>query len=950
MIFTKKLINRLRHNGLDIFFVFILLATVAFISYKNYAPGTWLSGWDNLHPEFDFKLNIIRSLNAAWQEYQGVGLLGGMAHAADLPRQLFLWLVSIFIPTGFLRYFWTFLMLSIGPLGVYFLVKSVSSRAGGFVGAVFYLLNLATVQYFFVPFETFVSFYGFFPWLLFFALNYLKKGGKKKLLAYFIVSFLASGAFYVQTLFVVYVIFLSVFAIETILKLKKTGILRSIKLAFVTFAVNAFWLLPVLYFSFTGSYIPALAKINSIATPETQLMNEARGSFSDIASLKGYWFDYFDFGKDGKYDYLFKDWMDYLSASNIEIYTKIIFGIVLAGLILGRKFSGLSLLIIGYTMLATTNPPFGQIYRFLSDKIPLFSDIFRNVFTKWSVALALVYALGLGSFIFWFSNRLKGKFKVLIPLLIFALLSIIVRTVRPVFDGKLVSDRMRVNLPVEYKQLFSWFKDQPQEGRIAFFPFFNFWGWNFHSWGYDGSGFLWYGTKQPILDRAFNVWSSYNETYQNQISFALYNQDLTSFENTLKKFEVKYLLLDESVVYPAGDQKLLFVNELKDLIAGSSGRIKEAAKFGFLTVYESDNKTNEFTSTPTTFTPVSVNLDYSQIDPVYLRYGDYLQSEEGIGYPFVNFDPRGEAKINLESVGNGESLLKFENKKANAKVILPVDNKIMESFGPDRGLKEVYNCDLKKAGTVSRENLTGKRTYKATNGGVACDYFEYPSLKYEQAYVLRIKGENKQGRSFKIYLQNWQTNRMDLEELLSVGEFDQYFVILPKITSDKSQITSGYSLNLETRSFGRIASENVINNIEIYPFDINFLISLTQNSEKVITRTNNLKILGVKKYGTWAYKIETQGNGLLELGQGYDPGWLGFQLKLDKAGLNRLEHIKVNGWTNGWIIPSSQATNNYITIIFWPQLLEWGGMGLGIICLFIIVISRREKIRFPVDR
>ena len=87
---SKKFINWLRTNWLDLFFTIVILIITSFVAFKNYTPNTFLTGWDNLHPEFNFKLNIERSLNAVWQEYQGVGLLGGMSHAADLPRQFIL--------------------------------------------------------------------------------------------------------------------------------------------------------------------------------------------------------------------------------------------------------------------------------------------------------------------------------------------------------------------------------------------------------------------------------------------------------------------------------------------------------------------------------------------------------------------------------------------------------------------------------------------------------------------------------------------------------------------------------------------------------------------------------------------------------------------------------------------------------------------------------------------
>src|SRR6476469_3381933 len=89
--------------------VVTLFATVLLLFATSYQPGTFLTGWDNLHPEFYFSMNIQRSIFAVWQEYQGLGLLGGMGHASDLPHQLFLLGLSFILPLSTVRSLWTFL-------------------------------------------------------------------------------------------------------------------------------------------------------------------------------------------------------------------------------------------------------------------------------------------------------------------------------------------------------------------------------------------------------------------------------------------------------------------------------------------------------------------------------------------------------------------------------------------------------------------------------------------------------------------------------------------------------------------------------------------------------------------------------------------------------------------------------------------------------------------------
>ncbi len=85
--------------------IFILVSLAGFVAWKNVVPGTYLTGWDNLHTEFDFKNNIIdRGINGVWQYYQGLGVPSGNAHVADLPRQLVLWVASWVIPQNLIRY------------------------------------------------------------------------------------------------------------------------------------------------------------------------------------------------------------------------------------------------------------------------------------------------------------------------------------------------------------------------------------------------------------------------------------------------------------------------------------------------------------------------------------------------------------------------------------------------------------------------------------------------------------------------------------------------------------------------------------------------------------------------------------------------------------------------------------------------------------------------------
>src|SRR3989344_8536480 len=103
-------------------YVYPLLLTFlgGIIAGVNYKPGTFLTGWDTLHPEFNFPLAFERTINGVWRTYQGLGTIAIQSHMADLPRIFALWILSSAFPLNSLRYITMLTPLIIGPLGIYF--------------------------------------------------------------------------------------------------------------------------------------------------------------------------------------------------------------------------------------------------------------------------------------------------------------------------------------------------------------------------------------------------------------------------------------------------------------------------------------------------------------------------------------------------------------------------------------------------------------------------------------------------------------------------------------------------------------------------------------------------------------------------------------------------------------------------------------------------------------
>lgn len=840
-------------------FPLVIISLCVFLSFKNYQPNTFLVGWDSIHSEFNFKESLSRAFWGVWREDQGLGTLAIHSHMADLPRIITIQVLSLVLPQDLLRYSYIFLTLILGPLGVYCFLDYLLNKKhqfyfsiASFLGALFYLLNLGTLQHFFVPFEMFNALFAFIPWLYLFLIKYLKENNNKYLLLFGVVNILASPIAYAATLFYAYLGGLLVFLfIFSLLSYKKVIFKKSVMIIFITFFLNLYWILPNIYSIISASSDVSKAKINVLFSPEAFIRNRDYGDLKNVLINKNFLFDWRAFNfQTNQFDDLMSVWNSHLDSFGVLNIFYIITTISLLGLIfsifkldkIGISLFGVGLLSLFF--LFNFNGPTGNLYSFLYNNFEIFKEGLRTPFTKFSIPFMLVMSYFFGYFFLILLKSFKNKIFVWILYLIFlfSVSSSLIFVMKPAFEGNLISQVVKKDIPNEYFKIFTWFNSH-KLGRVAQLPLNTPWGWDYNGWGYQGSGFIGFGIKNPLLIRDYDRWSLFNETFYNQASSSLYSNDAKSFKRVLEKYQVKYLLLDESIINAGEDQDMLRINDIKNTLSslGINEVFKSGPSAGGLTVYDTGITTNNFVRAINNYSLVNADLTYSPKDLVYEKYGDYVEDKNGIGYPFVNFDPRGPVEIKIIN-----NKLIFTNNSADSFVEFPTEGKIGETFTNDRGFSEAFNCDLMKKGNVERENFADKRVYLAEGGGVACDYFSYDDLNYNQAYVLRIKGENITGRPLKIYLYNPETKRVELEELMNARpaseasrDFDKYFVIYSN---------NNYTLNVETRSFGRIASENVLEAIEWYPVDIDLVSNLYIDSTlKGSTLQGNLRIEDVKK-------------------------------------------------------------------------------------------------------
>lgn len=899
----KKLSSK---SFLSFLFPALIILVALILFYTNYQPGTFLSGWDTLHPEFNLGLYLKRAFWGVWQEHQGVGAVASQAHAAELPRLLIIGLLNLILPINLVRYSFFFLTLGMGGLGAYYLSKYLLSvhserfsREASFLAALFYILNLATVQQFYVPLEMFAVHFATLPWLLFLAIAYLREGKKKLLIAFSVTTIFSASMAHTPTLFYAYLGAFVLFLISAFIFVRRGNIFkRGVVLIGLTLALNLYWLAPNIYFLANHAQDVTNSKIHRVFSDEAFLQSEAYGDYKNINQLKNFLFNWREYNfSQGKFVDLMDEWQGY----GYSLTLIVILGLLVAA-VRKQKYALAFLPVLAACIffLINANPPFTAVFDFLRARFDLFREGLRFPFTKFSILLVACVSVYL-AFAAQFIMQVLGKIKLGFLFLVLSS-SLLVYSMLPAFKGDFISPSMKVNIPSEYFQMFDWFNKQDPTARVAKLPLNTFWGWNYYAWGYQGAGFTWFGIPQPTFDREFDRWSPHNETFYSQASFALYDKDLQAFEKVIQKFQVRYLLLDESIVNAGGTDKVLFIPEIKQLLSESK-HIRLEKKFGFLSVYKTDFELGkDFVTTPKNYLKTNSSLIYSDIDPVFL------------GYPL---------------------LVKPENDILGRPIIV-------EDLTTTRGFAQATNCDLLKVGSVEKTIVEKGILYQAGGGGVSCDFLDYLDLKYSGGYVLRIKGENLKGRSLKIYLNNVSTGRMDLEELLPKGKFDETFTIHPKKTEGE-----GYVLNLETRSYGKVASGNILEAMEFYKLPENYITSLYSDIVNIPPTENNLEILDLKKIGSF-YRVETARPGLLVLGQGYEKGWVALapQPNSQSSIINfqLLKHVKVDGWANGWEVQCQRINDKcQIVIIFWPQLLEFAGLLILIVTLVLLVGRRVDK-------
>ena len=739
--------------------------------------------------------------------------------------------------------------------------------------------------------------------------------------------------------------------------------------------LNSFWLLPNIYFVLNHGKLVAESKIHSQFSERAFLTGKKYGDLKNTAILKNFlfeWGEYDDSSK--KFVGLLDEWLDHISKPQVYLVGYSIFAFVLLGIFRGLKkknkyaLSLLPVFLLSMFFIANDNFLFTFFNTILKSKAGIINEALRFPFTKFSIILTFTFSVYFVLGLKFLTNLLKrfAPEKILVISQTVLVSLALVWFAFPAFTGHLISPSMKVNIPQEYFEAFKWFQGQNENSRIAHFPIHTFWGWVYYDWQYEGAGFIWFGLKQPVLDREFDRWDPHNEDFYWEASYALYSKNLPLLESVLEKYNVHWLWLDNNVFNPSSS-KSVYLDEAKSLIRDST-KIHSAQRFGDIEIYSVELPTPDNAFIYKVKDVPTVGLAYlaTNADVAYGENGDYISGtgeDEGVYYPFRSlFTGRNNKELDFQIEDFGSYYIfrktlpeKFSNyyleiPGVNKEGFLKIDEKTLAYYpvspeayldgssitvgipkvggylsenidvvsSPDfkGSIDSSKNCNPASKGYVKNEKINDRgRDYLriTTHDAYNCSVmFYFPNLYNDTGYLISIESRNKAGKSTMFWFENLNARRSDMESYLpSNKDFTRNYFIQPPMEKDGV----GYNLHLDGVSIGNETSINDLGKITIDPIPYGYLTGLALKANAQKTRD------------------------VLVLSQSFEKGRVAFTL--DGIRPKFLEHVTYNGWANGWIVDDSVDTSK-VRIVFWPESLAFIGF-LGVLSWFIIMGCRWNK-------
>lgn len=949
------------------------------------APDHFLSGWDNLQTDLSPLLGIKRAWWSVWQQYQSFGLIAGMAHGADLIRSIAIYILSLILPDYLIRYTFITSMLFLGALGMGRLFDSglflpKTSRVESFLGSISYMLNFYTIQLFFLPFESFCIFFAALPFLVISYSNLLHRPNKKTLTTFVIIQLLATPSFVSQQLFVVYLIVLTCFSVIS----KKLFVLKRIFLIFILiFSLNSFWILPQIYFLKNNYDVVKINQMNTISTSDIFYQNKDRGTVNDLMNQNSFFIDLT--GKDGSM--IFDGW-EVFRNSDLAKVSIILFDIfVLVGIFtLKSKRKGQLYLLTAIFLVVMLSATYGfgwinEVFR----SIPFINQVFRSPFTKFGIIGSFLMSIYLVSgFRYIFSKYVllfstKKKSKILLTMSVFLVIYLLLYQSVYIYSGSLYSSQMKVRIPPQYLSVGKYLSDQDPTSRVAIFPEISFWGWQSNDWGYLGSGFLWYLIPQPVISRTFDVWSTTSESYYHQLRDVLIKQDVEKFEKLLEKYDVRYLLYDESL-QSLNSPSIAPITQSSKYMLDHCKRCRVVFGQNKLILYEYlPHRTSKKFISSSIISAQKISFDSTFASPEITEYISSKENEvPNQVFPFASLlshrpDTRTDFTISqspnhfiLSSKKQNlipDPTYHFASQTYNAQILndgIPKHYALTTQIDANKEKIELkipkitlfdlpfstltpIKCDPKSKISYDWKEQDAFQKLDVTGKGSVCLTAHLPNLPLKHTYLLDIETQNIAGEEIYLYVVDNTQQQAIVESKLSK---QNKLFFTPPGKSD----SLGMDISVRIKSFDKTPSSKLLGNIKIYLFPSEVISKsfLSKSKDLIHDPISYISPFTIRSnFHTTSFVLPDSAHFVYYL-QGFESGFglyetsnILSQMFPVLFGKNIPNHHNYLGWANTWQIPDNVKKNSVLTIYYWPQYLQY----LGLIFGGVVILISYKKIR-----
>lgn len=638
-----------------------VIAVALVIAFQNIKWGTYYSGWDNIHAEFNLARYARQVFFGAWLEHQSLGAPAAQGHLAEIPRLPIVFVLHTLLPDNLVRYAYIFILYLLGGVSMYYYLSNawLSEKLHSLknwvasTGGIFYLLHMLTLQQFYISFEMFMAQFAFLPLILLAIHNLVKQFNLKHLLLFIGLQFLIAPSGHTPTVFYLGVLVTQAYAFFLALP---RGFWKGVKVGFLvgllTFLVNAYWIIPNLYYSFNNSEYVQESRENLLFGPESLWSIRESSTLSNFLKGTHYLFGWKDYSfENQQFEYIFNEWEPHLSSPLVSTLLTSFGVLTVAGLVLLLKDTSKSskrwaiiLTYIGCALLIwidlfPTNVIINQLY-----KSGAFLEAFRNPFTKLSIIYSLVsvilFSHGIESVLLWIRNRKYTYTNTLSYLFLFLVVGSIIYTALPSFQGHFISEKLRIKYPPQYQEMFEYLQSRNRNLRVLQLPQLSHAGWEYYDWqflgkgnGYQGMGFYFFGIPQATLNRDSDRWVETSDFFYHELKYALDTQDKKHFAEIIEKYRVDLFIVDETRMDPNHPHDF---SEDHDMLRSLG--LEEVWKKDFITIYERKvTGTNQSLLAPVQLSSIAAETERVRVDVAFQGTGDYIEVEKDhatVLYPF----------------------------------------------------------------------------------------------------------------------------------------------------------------------------------------------------------------------------------------------------------------------------------------------------------------------------